>query len=302
MVSDDTEHALFAAQALLAHPSDPAAFQSCLAWKLRLWLLGLPAGIGLATLRATLKLWIGFPPTRSGVWSAGNGPAMRSAILGAYFADKPSELHQFVRASTRLTHTDPKAETAAQAVATAAAWAVRDAQPAEEWLGSVSSSSGASDAEWMGLRAKLEAALNTKISVEEFADSLGLSHGVTGYAYHTVPVALYAWLRHNNNFADGLAAALNCGGDADTVGAIAGALLGAELGEAGIPRDWVQGICEWPHSVGLIRNVTNRLATQQATGKPLGAVRYCWPGLLPRNLLFLLAVLVHGFRRLAPPY
>jgi hypothetical protein len=27
-----------------------------------------------------------------------------------------------------------------------------------------------------------------------------------------------------------------------------------------------------------------------------------WPGLLPRNLLFLAAVLAHGFRRLLPPY
>src|ERR1700757_4448141 len=52
MVSDDTEHTLFVAQALLAHPDDPIAFQRCLAWKLRLWLLGVPAGIGLATLKA----------------------------------------------------------------------------------------------------------------------------------------------------------------------------------------------------------------------------------------------------------
>jgi hypothetical protein len=29
---------------------------------------------------------------------------------------------------------------------------------------------------------------------------------------------------------------------------------------------------------------------------------YFWPGLLPRNLLFLLVVLLHGFRRLLPPY
>ena len=69
MVSDDTEHTLFVAQALLTHPGDPIAFQRCLAWKLRLWLLGLPAGIGLATLKAILKLWLGISPNRSGVWS-----------------------------------------------------------------------------------------------------------------------------------------------------------------------------------------------------------------------------------------
>ena len=42
MISDDTEHTLLVAQALLQHPDNPTAFQQCLAWKLRLWLLGLP--------------------------------------------------------------------------------------------------------------------------------------------------------------------------------------------------------------------------------------------------------------------
>src|SRR5713101_2258079 len=111
MCSDDTEHTLFVAQALLSHPEDPIAFQRCLAWKLRLWLLGLPAGIGLATLRAILKLWLGFPPSCSGVRSAGNGPAMRSAVIGAFFADEPAKRREFVSAATRITHADPKAET-----------------------------------------------------------------------------------------------------------------------------------------------------------------------------------------------
>lgn len=134
MVSDDTEHTLFVAQALLTHPDDPFAFQRCLAWKLRLWLLGLPAGIGLATLEAILKLWAGISPDRSGVWSAGNGPAMRSAIIGAYFAGDPAKRRAFVSASTRLTHTDPKAETGALAVAEAAAWAMNQNETDEQWL------------------------------------------------------------------------------------------------------------------------------------------------------------------------
>jgi ADP-ribosyl-[dinitrogen reductase] hydrolase len=132
MISDDTEHTLFVAQALLAHPEDPAAFQRCLAWKLRFWLLGLPAGIGLATLKAILRLGVGFAPSRSGVKSAGNGPAMRSAIIGAYFATDAEKRRAYVSASTRLTHTDPKAETAALAVTEAPAWAVNQNESAEE--------------------------------------------------------------------------------------------------------------------------------------------------------------------------
>ena len=124
MVSDDTEHTLFVAQSLLKHPSDPSAFQRILAWHLRWWFLDLPAGVGLATARACVRLCLGFPPTRSGVFSAGNKPAMRSAILGGYFHDDPQALESFVRTSTQITHTDPKALIGALAIARLAAWAV----------------------------------------------------------------------------------------------------------------------------------------------------------------------------------
>src|SRR5690349_8968013 len=86
MASDDTEHTCMAAQALLVSGGDPDGFARSLGWRLRWWLLGLPAGVGKATARAILKLWLGFPPSRSGVRSAGNGPAMRAAVLGVYAA------------------------------------------------------------------------------------------------------------------------------------------------------------------------------------------------------------------------
>lgn len=300
MVSDDTEHTLFVAQALLAHPDDVVAFQRCLAWKLRLWLLGLPAGIGLATLKAILKLWVGIPPNRSGVWSAGNGPAMRSAIIGVYFADDSVKRRAFVSASTRLTHTDPKAETAALAVAEAAAWAVDQNEAIEPWLTRMSSLGR--DAEWLLICQKLTDSLALGQSVVEFADALGLQKGVTGYAYHSVPVALYAWLRHRNNFRKALESALDCGGDTDTVGAIVGAIMGAQVGKQSIPAELIAGIAEWPRSVSLLDQVAVKLAHQSHQNKPLGPVECFWPGLILRNLLFLVVVLAHGFRRLLPPY
>src|SRR5687768_9956005 len=69
MVSDDTEHTCMVAQALLASNGNPSGFARSLAWRLRFWLLGLPAGVGKATAIAIAKLWIGFSPFRSGVWS-----------------------------------------------------------------------------------------------------------------------------------------------------------------------------------------------------------------------------------------
>ena len=52
MVSDDTEHTCMVAQSLIRSGGDPDAFGRSLAWGFRLWMLGLPAGIGFATLRS----------------------------------------------------------------------------------------------------------------------------------------------------------------------------------------------------------------------------------------------------------
>ncbi len=305
MISDDTEHTLMVAQSLLNYPGDATAFGRSLAWRLRWWFLGLPAGVGMATARACLKLWLGFPPKRSGVHSAGNGPAMRSALLGAYFHDDQDQIQRFVTASTVLTHTDPRALTGALAVAHLAAWAVRHdptKPPDTQFLEQLLTELAPADREWTELMDRILTAWSHETSVPDFASSLGLEGGVTGYVYHTVPVAVYAWLLHFGDFRASVEAALNCGGDSDTVGAIVGALAGGTIGGSGIPADWVDGISDWPRSVGLLRKAASRLAQQKRDGRALGPVSYFWPAVPLRNLVFLIIVLLHGFRRLAPPY
>jgi ADP-ribosylglycohydrolase len=42
---------------------------------------------------------------------------------------------------------------------------------------------------------------------------------------------------------------IECGGDTDTVAAITGGICGAEVGEAGIPAEWINRIRDWPRSV-----------------------------------------------------
>lgn len=116
MCSDDTEHTVMVARALALANRDADRFERLLAGQFKRWLLAAPAGVGLATLRACLKLLVGFGPSRSGVFSAGNGPAMRSALIGVV-SQSDTECEELVRRSTRLTHTDPKAEEGAQVVA-----------------------------------------------------------------------------------------------------------------------------------------------------------------------------------------
>jgi ADP-ribosyl-[dinitrogen reductase] hydrolase len=302
MVSDDTEHTLLVAQSLLAQPSDPESFQRSLAWKLRWWFAALPAGMGMATARACMKLWLGFPRRKSAVRSAGSGPAMRCAILGAFFAADTERRRDFVSLSSTLTHRSWQAEAAAQAVSECVALAVRNqGQPkVREVLELLRPLSG--EQEWQDLLSRIEAGLSGRLSVAEFAAGLGLERGVTGYSLHVVPVAIYAWLRHPDDFRGTLIAALDCGGDTDTVGAVVGALAGVVVGSRGIPDPWVDSIHEWPRSVAFIRTLANRLSLQSNSTEVLGPVRYFWPGIFPRNLLFLCVVLLHGFRRLFPPY
>lgn len=304
MVSDDTELALFTAQSLVAHPGRPDAFARRLAWCLRGWLLSLPAGVGLATLHATLRLWVGVPPHRSGVRSAGNGPATRAAVVGAFFADRPTEMASFLESCTRITHTDPRALTGARAVAMVAAWCVREelaVRPPEDLLVRALGEAGA-DPQWKAIVQAVGKAASANLAVTEFADALGLQQGVSGFIYHTVAVAVYAWYRHFDDFAATVREVLDCGGDTDTTGAVAGALAGLVSGEQGIPEEWVRGLRDWPRGPALLRRVADRLAAVRLSRVPGRPVHYCWPALLPRNALFLFAILVHGFRRLAPPY
>lgn len=305
MISDDTEHALFVAQCLLAHPKSADLFGkrlgSCLKW----WFVSLPAGIGLATARACIRLCLGFGYRNSGVYSAGNGPAMRVAPIGAFFSNSPDELLSFTQACTTVTHTDPKALIGSKAIALTAAWIVRDnlvKRPPPAEFCKLLSDMGTEDAEWSGIVAKIGDCLAKDFSVKEFARAMGLEREITGYIYHTVPVALYSWFWHFGDYRATLSSVFDCGGDTDTTGAIAGGLAGLTVGEAGIPSDWIDGIVDWPRTTGLLRRVADRLLELRAKGTSPGPARCFWPAIVLRNAVFLCIVLLHGFRRLLPPY
>ena len=294
MFSDDTEHTLMLAAALIEHEDDAGALQRALAWKLRGWLLALPAGVGLSTAKAVLRLWIGFPAGKAGVRSAGNGAAMRSAVIGVVFDDDAAKRQAFARAACRLTHTDLRAEESALLVAEAASMAARNfpthqALPILEKL-------IVSD-EMKTRFAALKTSLSTQKSVLDYAMEIGCGYGVSGFAPNTVAVALFAWLRHRGDFETAVRSVIRCGGDTDTVAAITGAICGSETGEAGIPRSWIDGICEWPRSVNHLRRVADALASEERR-----APRYFWPAVPLRNLIFLMIVILHGFRRMLPPY
>ncbi|QEG02376.1 ADP-ribosyl-[dinitrogen reductase] glycohydrolase [Stieleria maiorica] len=302
MISDDTEHTCMVAQSLIDAGGEVPKFTRTFARRLRWWILALPAGVGKATARSGIKLWLRASPERSGVFSAGNGPAMRAAIFGAALNDVPSIL-EFVRASSRLTHSDPKAEYGAIAVALAAKHS-RDntTVDANLWLDEVVDAVGEGGAELIDLLRQAIQSVAAGETTQTFAGSLGLDRGVTGYTYHTVPVAIHAWLSNPKDFRKAVTSIIECGGDADTTAAIVGSIVGAGVGRAGIPGEWLDGIWDWPRSVSWMRRLGDALANSLA-GDHLVNSPTVNPVVVPfRNLLFLFVVLFHGFRRLAPPY
>ena len=301
MLSDDTEHASMVAETLLENGANVDRFMHRFAWKLRWWLLLLPAGIGRATLRSIVKLWLGFPPSRSGVFSAGNGPAMRAAIFGAAIDD----LHEtvaLVKASTRVTHTDPKAEHGAIAVALAAWMAKRNhAVIPGQFRDQLSDLIGDEGDEFLSLIDRLVQSVTSNESTKNFADSLGLQQGVTGYTYHTVPVVLHAWLSNQQDYEKAVTTMIECGGDADTTAAIIGGITGTSVGPEGIPEQWKTSLCEWPRSLSYMERLGTEL--QKSTIKQVTKRLRLNPFLtLVRNLVLVVVVLFHGFRRLFPPY
>jgi ADP-ribosylglycohydrolase len=77
-------------------------------------------------------------------------------------------------------------------------------------------------------------------SLAQKDDAPGPGSGWTGET--ALSIALFCALCHADDFRAGALAAVNHGGDSDSTGAIAGNILGAKLGKAAIPREWISGL------------------------------------------------------------
>lgn len=217
-------------------------------------------GYGAGTLQV-FALWrAGVPTTQAAAMvfaggSFGNGAAMRVAPVGAHFAREPDRLVAEAVRSARVTHAHPIgiAGAVAQAVAVGAAVrgedvlraAVRTAKPRE-------------------LRLLLERA-RTGLEQQWSPDEVAAEIGASSAADESVPAALLAAARASS-FEEACTFAVQIGGDADTIAAMAGAIAGARFGASTIPRHWLEGLEDggrgrshverlalrlWPHSPGM---------------------------------------------------
>jgi len=311
MISDDTEHLCLTAQALIVSAGDPQKFSQKLAWGLRWWVLGLPVGISLATLKACMRLLIGFSAQDSGVNSAGNGAAMRSTIIGVCYGDNPSTMLALVKASTIITHRNPKAELGAIAVAVAAYLASIQStvtpQDYYQTLKKFLSDSAAKlpQIETTAFLTAIDCACTSTAKNESgvnFANQLGNYQGVSGYIYDTVCITIQVWLRNQNSYSQSIKEIIYLGGDTDTTAAILGGIVGASVGVSGIPQKWLKDMIEFPHSTNWIASLAERLAESCNVSSSRSPLPFAFYFIPLRNFVFGIAFLFHAFYRLLPPY
>ena len=153
--------------------------------------------------------------------------------------------------------------------------------------------------EFIGL---VSSALNSSLksrSTKQFAKELNLEKGITGYIYHTVPMVIHSWLTHPKDFRSGIFDIISCGGDTDTTAAILGGIIG---GKEGIPRQWLDRLWEWPRTVKWMEKLAKQLKSRLDGDANHEAVTVPFPLIVVRNFIFTIVILIHGFRRMFPPY
>jgi ADP-ribosylglycohydrolase len=167
--------------------------------------------------------------------SRGNGAAMRSAPIGAFFGGDVARVTREATASALPTHVHPDAIDGAVAVALAAGYAATRSdqhQPAA-LLGFVAANlRDGVVAE--GIRLALDM---TDAAPVRVARTLGAGERVL--AEDTVPFALWCADRHLGSLTEALWTSVGALGDRDTTCAIVGGIVAGAATFDGLPRDWL---------------------------------------------------------------
>lgn len=302
VISDDTEHALITARALMNAGNDAVIFERGLSRRLKRWLQTFPPGVGKATLLSIMKMWF-VAPSKAGYRSAGNGPLMRAPIIGFYHASDEVTRNAFIARSTRMTHRDPRALFMASGIADIVAHLVEDPLdwPAISRLFRVAANHHATmgDAAHLDELSRLLEALDeahaNDFSVLAALETIGGGKGIDGYCYRSALAAAYI-ASHSTSVDEAIQFAVAVGGDTDSTAAIAAAIASA----AGLPcsKEPMARILDWPVSPAYLEAHARALSLRHPND--LQEPAYI-PQLL-RNIVVVLLDMGHILRRMLPPY
>jgi ADP-ribosylglycohydrolase len=271
LYSDDTQQALALCDVLLEHgrvvPERLAELYLGLATPKGTY-VGAHRGVGRSFRQVLADLERGVSPRETGQRSAGIGAAMRIAPVALYFHGEAEAMFEAVMAASLMTHRDVRSLAGALAVAHAvrrlAAGAARDPSFLFRLAADVAREEGRVAAGYAGVVASLvqhgsslsraiahvESLLESPreralASLVEEANRHGADpvckRATMGFPPACIPTCLYLLLT-TDSFEEAIVEVINLGGDADSAGAVLGALAGAHHGIAAIPERWLQGL------------------------------------------------------------
>lgn len=192
-----------------------------------------------------------------GSGSYGNGAAMRVAPLALHARGSVEEAARLARESAMVTHTHPDAVDAAGVQAGAVALALADDPP---------DAPGPFVARVREVAAlpRLRAALDAVSALHPEATPAKVA-AVTGTgvaAAESVPAAVAAAALNLRSFPAAIRFAVALGGDTDTIASMAGAIVGARLGDGAVPPSWAARV----EGVASARELAEQLAAGETAG------------------------------------
>jgi ADP-ribosyl-[dinitrogen reductase] hydrolase len=245
-ITDDTDQALCIASSLAGHGAfDPAD----IAARFVEWYDSGPFDIGNMTRRSIRALKRGQAWDEAGqqVWdasaegsNAGNGSVMRCPPLAVAFRDDLDRLVTASRESSLITHADPRCTYGCAVLNLTVVGYLRDeSDPLASALADIGSEAP-------------DALVSALAPVAEGNEPASLS--TSGYVVDSLQTALHDALSAESA-EDAIVTAVNRGGDADTIGAIAGAVAGARFGAQDLPERWLSAIDERDELTRLARRL-----------------------------------------------
>lgn len=265
MVTDDTEQTFILAKILIEHGAVPPLefAHGLLEWEKDMIARGSLDLLGPSTKRAISALEDGVPPSETGKYGTTNGAAMRISPVGIAFdlADRQRFIAAVVQAS-QVTHNTNVALQGAMLVAGAVSAGIAGASRQEALEIGLDLAREAATfgnqvcAPDIYLRSRWAIQLLKKCSSrEEILDTL--FHQIcTSYASHESIPAVVALCALDVSANEILLLAANAGGDTDTVGAMAGAILGACGDSAKIPPESLELVTTL-NSLPIVQTATN---------------------------------------------
>lgn len=222
------------------------------------WFNGKPMGIGAHTYKVLcMEEYVEQPEFCSELWwklsrrrSAANGALMRTSVVGLA-RQKTAEQAESI---CKLTYYDPRCVGScviASTIINNLVWNNR--QLTYDEIMNIGQAYDSQIQEWVELAYNSE-----NISLLDLDEPTSI-----GYTLRTLSAALWCYW-HSESFEDGLLDVVNEGGDADTNGAIACAILGAKFGYSSIPQYYIANLHNRETYHNKITSLTDQIINEKA--------------------------------------